>query len=113
MKIDKLTSVEQLRGEQRELAELIGLEAYKKLVLHYAGDSVYIYKLDSVLKDVRDAEICQKFNGGNYRELAIEYDLAVDTIRNIVAEKRRAMRHEPPEGQLSFEIPEDEPQEDE
>lgn len=104
MDIDRLTSIDQLSGEQRELAELVGLEAYKKLVLNYAGNTIYIYKLDSVLKGVRDAEICEKFDGGNYRELAIEYDLASDTIRNIVAEKRRMMRHEPLEGQLSFEI---------
>ena len=31
MDIDKLTGTEQLREDQRELADVIGLEAYKKL----------------------------------------------------------------------------------
>ena len=102
MDIDKLTSSDQLRGEQKELADLIGLEAYKILVKNYAGSFIYIQKIDSVLKDLRDAEIRDKFNGSNYGELARKYDLAEATVRDIVAEKRRQLREEPLEGQLSF-----------
>lgn len=36
MDIDKLTSIDQLHGDQRELADVIGIEAYKKLVSQYA-----------------------------------------------------------------------------
>lgn len=102
MDIDKLTRSDQLRGEQKELADLIGLEAYKILVKNYAGSFIYIQKIDSVLKDLRDAEIRDKFNGSNYGELARKYDLAEATVRDIVAEKRRQLREEPLEGQLSF-----------
>ena len=102
MDIDKLTSSDQLRGEQKELADLIGLEAYKILVKNYAGSFIYVQKIDSVLKDLRDAEIRDKFNGSNYGELARKYDLAEATVRDIVAEKRRQLREEPLEGQLSF-----------
>ena len=42
MDIDKLTSVDQLRDDQKELAEIIGLDAYKKLVVNYAGSFLYI-----------------------------------------------------------------------
>lgn len=103
MDIDKLTSIEQLRNDQRELAEIIGLEAYKKLVLNYAGSFVYIQKIDSVLKDLRDNEIREKFDGGNCLKLAIEYNLAVATVRDIVAPKRKELRIAPLEGQMSFE----------
>jgi Mor family transcriptional regulator len=102
MDIDKLTSSDQLREEQKELADLIGLEAYKILVKNYAGSFIYVQKIDSVLKDLRDAEIRDKFNGSNYGELARKYDLAEATVRDIVAEKRRQLREEPLEGQLSF-----------
>ncbi len=101
--IDKLTSIEQLRADQKELAEIIGLEAYKKLVVNYAGSFLYIQKIDSVLKDLRDDEIREKFDGGNYGKLAREYDLAEATVRDIVAEKRKQLRRTPLEGQLQFE----------
>lgn len=103
MDIDKLTSIEQLRADQKELAEIIGLEAYKKLVVNYAGSFLYIQKIDSVLKDLRDDEIREKFDGGNYGALAREYDLAEATVRDIVAEKRKQLRRVPLEGQLQFE----------
>lgn len=104
MDIDKLTSIDQLRDDQRELAEIIGLDSYKKLVVNYAGSFLYIQKIDSVLKDLRDNEIREKFNGGNYGELAREYNLAEATIRDIVSEKRKQLRYEPLEGQMQFEV---------
>ena len=102
MNIEHLTDVEQLPEDQRELAELVGLEAYKKLVERYAGSPVYIQKADSVMKAIRDQEICAKFDGSNYRELALAYDLAISTVREIVASRRREIRDAPVEGQLSF-----------
>lgn len=102
MDIEKLTSLEQLRGEQRELAEIIGLDAYKKLVTHYAGSFLYVCKVDTVLKDIRDSEIRDRFDGCNYGQLAREYNLAEATVRDIVAEKRRQLKAEPLEGQMSF-----------
>ncbi len=104
MDIDKLTNVDQLRDDQKELAEIIGLDAYKKLVVNYAGSFLYIQKIDSVLKDLRDDEIREKFDGGNYGKLAREYNLAEATVRDIVAEKRKQLRYEPPEGQMQFEV---------
>lgn len=104
MDIDKLTSADQLRSDQRELAEIIGLEAYKKLVVNYAGSFLYIQKIDSVLKDLRDEEIREKFDGGNYGSLAREYDLAEATVRDIVAEKRKQLRSAPLEGQMQFDV---------
>lgn len=38
-----------LEGEQRELAETVGITAYRKLVQVYAGQFVYISKSETVL----------------------------------------------------------------
>ena len=102
MDIDKLTGTEQLREDQRELADVIGLEAYKKLIRHYGGNQLYIQQVDSVLKDMRDKELNEKFDGSNYKELSREYGISEMTIRDKVAEKRRQHRGEALEGQLSF-----------
>ncbi len=103
MNIDKLTSIDQLRDDQKELAETIGLEAYKRLIKNYGGNQLYIQQTDSVLKDVRDKEINEKFDGTNYRKLSLEYGISEMTIRDIVSDKRKRLRLAPIEGQMSFE----------
>lgn len=87
MEIEKITSLEQLHGEQRELAEIIGLEAYKKLAVNYAGCTIYIQKPERAVKQSRDAEIIRKFDGGNYKQLAKEYGLSENAVRKIISKK--------------------------
>lgn len=85
MDINKLVSITQLRSEQqKEIAEIIGIEAYRKLVEHYGGSHIYINKSDTVTRPDRDDEIRKKFNGSNYRQLVREYNLSEPTIRNIL-----------------------------
>lgn len=84
--IEKITSPEQLSGDKRELINVIGLEAYKKLVQHYGGSYIYINKPDTVIRKERDAEIRRKFNGSNYCQLAQEYQLTENRIRAILKE---------------------------
>lgn len=101
MDIDEIT-LDQLDGEQYELAELIGIEAYRKLVKCYGGGFIYICKADTVMKISRNNEICEKFNGYNYRELAKEYNLSEKMIREITADKVKVLRNMPIEGQLKL-----------
>ena len=101
MEIEDIT-LEQLNGDQHDLAELIGIDAYKKLVKYYGGGFVYVCKADTVMKINRNNEICDKFNGYNYRELANEYNLSEKTIRELTADKLRASKITPMDWQLSF-----------
>ncbi len=87
MDIEKITDIDQLSGEQRELAETVGLDAYKKLVKYCGGSRVYIKKSDTLTKNERNAEIKHKFNGENIKRLAVEYNLSESTIRNILYKK--------------------------
>lgn len=98
MDIEKIVSLDQLSGDQRELAEIVGLEAYRKLVANYGGMSVYINKPETILRDLRNTEICNSFNGFNYRELAKKYHLSEKTVREIVSGKEA----EPLDGQTNF-----------
>ena len=102
MKIDDVV-IEQLDGEQREIAELIGMEAYKKLVQVFGGSFIYICKADTLTRISRNAEICSKFNGHNDRELALKYNLSTKTIRQITDEKLRIIKNAPMEGQMKLE----------
>ena len=49
--------MENLDEEQKMLAELIGLEAFKSLVRAFNGTSIYIPKIESLEKAVRDEMI--------------------------------------------------------
>ena len=73
-----------LRGEQREIAQAIGIKAYIELVRLYGGSNIYIAKMDKLLCIKRDSEIVRRFNGENYASLAKQYGLSERAIRAII-----------------------------
>lgn len=99
--LDELT-LEDLGTEQRELAECIGIEAYKKLLINYAGSCVYVCKPDTVTLNARNAQIRKEFNGYNYLELAKKYNLSEISIRRIVSPVITEIKASPLPGQISF-----------
>lgn len=94
--------LEDLQGDQRDLAELIGMEAYINLICDWGRDNVYIGKCDRVLKQKRNERIRAEFTGRNIRQLAAKYKLGERSIYNIVAEERERLERAPGEGQLSL-----------
>lgn len=49
MNVINLIELHHLKGEQRELAELIGIEAYRKIISNYGGEKLFISRLDSII----------------------------------------------------------------
>ena len=94
--------LEDLTGAQRDVADLIGLDNYRKLVNVYAGELIYIPKADSFDRLVRNQKIVDEFDGSNTAELARKYHLTPVTIRRIVDEKRKSLSLAPLEGQTSM-----------
>ena len=84
--------------QQRDLAEMIGLENYIRLVETYGGSSIYIYKQDSFVRLLRDKKIREEFRG-DYRALAQKYNLSEMAIRNIVDRKNITLQ-----GQIKMEL---------
>ncbi len=86
MIINLLDNIElqDLKEDYLEMAEIIGLDNYKKLVDRYNGASVYIPTVDRLTKKDRDTLIREEFNGGNIKELANKYNLTESWIREIV-----------------------------
>ncbi len=80
--VDKIT-LDDLNNEQREVAELLGLENYIKLVKNFGGTSIYVHKAKTIEKNLRDEAIRKEFMG-DYKRLAIKYNLSVTQIREIV-----------------------------
>lgn len=94
--------IDELPPEQRELAEVVGLAAYRRLVAIYGGMAIYIQKPDKLLRTARNEQIIKKFNGYNHRELAREYGLSEQSIRLIVLEMEREIKQRPMEGQVTL-----------
>ena len=99
--LDKL-ELEDLDEDQRQLAECIGLEAYKNLLRNYAGSDIRVRMPKKLLIPVRDREIRENFKGYNHRELALKYDLSVSSIRRIVSPILPQIKAAPFPGQVSF-----------
>jgi Mor family transcriptional regulator len=93
--LDTVT-LDDLSGEQLDVAELIGIENYRKLVRHFGGNQIRILQEDTLVKEKRDNEIRKLYNGRNELELSQKYNLSDRTIRSIVADMKRI------EGQTSF-----------
>lgn len=98
-----LLKIEDLSEEQREIAELVGMEGYIRLSKVYGGTTVYIAKAEEVARrSDRDERIREEFNGTNYSELAIKYGLSEMWVRNIVSEKVEEIRKAPFKGQMNI-----------
>lgn len=95
--------IDDLKGEQREMAELIGIDAYKKMIVYYAGTNIYIPKLSEIERKKRNEKIRAEYEkDGNITSLAIKYDLTEAQIRNIIADIFQNKRNAPVKGQLTI-----------
>ena len=80
-------SPEHLKGEAAELAETIGMDAFRQLVLLYGGTGhLYIPPLDNITAPVRNRHIYEDFKSGNLSvpAIALKYKLSEPYIRQII-----------------------------
>jgi Mor family transcriptional regulator len=82
-------TLDMLPEDGKEIAALIGVVSYLKLVEEYGGRSIYIHKLDAVRRSVRDDTIRKEFTGENHAFLCKKFDLSEKQIRLILAADRR------------------------
>ena len=100
--LDKL-ALEDLRGESRALADIVGLEAFKNLVRHYGGTSkLYVPSADTVAIPVRDELIRREYDGDNLHELVRKWGLTDRWIYEIVKDKAKEIKAKPIDGQISL-----------
>lgn len=84
MKQLRAIRTEDVPQEYQDIVEILGLEAFLKLTRLCGGQSLYIPKVESLTREGRDREICARFNGGNYRSLAVQFRLSERQIRKII-----------------------------
>lgn len=76
--------IEDLRGEQRELAEAIGIEAYIKLTRIYGGTTIYVARLNYLETLERNQKIVKEYTGYNQNYLCAKYKISDRTLRKIL-----------------------------
>lgn len=94
--------LEDLCGDQYDLAECIGLEVYVKLVRNFAGLPITVPMPQSINKNARNRKIIKEFNGYNAKKLAKKYGLSKRRINELTAEKLKKMKEAPIDGQLKM-----------
>ena len=81
--------LEDIPLEYRDIAETIGMKAFLELAHLCGGQSLYIPKEESLAREGRDRDIRQRFDGGNYRALAVQFRLSERQVRKIINGRRR------------------------
>ena len=100
-----MIGLDDLRDEQRGIAQAIGLEAYLQLSKTYGGMTIYIAKAEDILeRKHRDERIRSEYDGTNTAQLARKYGLTETWIRNIVSEKAKELREAQIPGQMTLDF---------
>ena len=58
-------TIDDLSGDLRFIAEIVGLDIAFKLILMFGGEAIYFPKKDSMLRKPRDIAIKEQFDGSN------------------------------------------------
>lgn len=66
------------------MVEVIGVEKFLEIAKLYGGMSMYIPIYSSIIREARNRDIIDKYNGVNVNELAIKYGISVVSVRRII-----------------------------
>ena len=94
--------IDELKEQHRRYAELIGINNLLILSKVYGGTSIYIPKIEEILKNKKYAKVMEEFDGGNIKKLARKYGISERTIYRLVQDTIRAAAIKPMDGQLNI-----------
>lgn len=87
MDLLKEISINDLDETQKDIAFLIGLESYKKMVERYGGSDVYIQKSSTITRHIRDKKIMDMYSKGfSIHDICSSLNLSESTVRYIIKE---------------------------
>lgn len=78
------TTIEDIPERYRDIAEIIGIEAYAKLSDYARGDEIYFPKVETIVMSARNRHIRKEYNGYNQKELAERYDITIQQVNNVL-----------------------------
>ena len=75
---------EHLAPEQKELADLIGMDAYRKMMDFYGGEKIYIPRTETVIKKNKNEIIKAVFDGTNHQEIRKQFGITMRELDRIL-----------------------------
>jgi hypothetical protein len=100
--LGKQLALEDMSSDYQQIAELVGMDGFLRLVEQYGGYQLYIPKYEGLFRNARDEEIRASFTGYNVEELARRYNLTTRHIRYIVAPILKQVKARPIDGQIGW-----------
>jgi len=74
------------------LGSIIGRDKLKVVLDTIGGGEIYLPRFENfvrgITRNLRDRDICLRYNGSNTRQLAVEYELQPRRIQQIVATRQ-------------------------
>lgn len=67
-------------------AKQVGVKAALELAILYGGMTIYLPKLETSMRDLRDRTIKKEFTGYNAKELSKKYDITESWLRRVVGD---------------------------
>ena len=82
--IKDIKSPEDFPPRFQKLAREIGIEATLQVLKEFEGQNIYFYKIEDGFRDIWHNQIRKRWRKHNLKELALEFGVSEQTIRNIV-----------------------------
>ena len=97
-------TLDDLQEQHREIAECIGLSAFRKLIRTFGGQSIYVPQAREAVRLHTYRLIRQEYDGTNIKALARKYGVSESTVYNVVRDQISRGKKKSPDipGQLSF-----------
>lgn len=88
----EMLNIEDLEGDMQDVAETIGMAAFRKLVEIHGGEMLYIPSPSTITTLVRHELIRRDFNGSNHKELARRWGITTRRVYQIIAKAKEEGR---------------------
>ena len=97
-------TMEDLQEQHREIAECIGLPAFKELIRTFGGQSIYIPQAREAARLHTYRMIRQEYDGTNIKGLSRKYGVSESTVYNVVRDQLRTGQKKIPDipGQMTI-----------
>lgn len=83
MKVEEMP-VDLLPEIYQDIVRMVGLPAALELGREFGGMNLYLPKIESALRGLRDQNIREEFTGANIRQIARKYRLTCARVRQIL-----------------------------
>ena len=84
VKVENTIKLEDIPNAYRDVAQIVGVDAYIQLCKVLGGSSMYFPTARTILKPIRDEQIKREFNGSNFRSLSLKHGICETQIRKIL-----------------------------